>query len=84
MGKDPVAVVISHITHARTVKVDYCRFSWKRLHGKHVVATGKEKTGNIPAFAVGRATWKVCSGKWERKNGDHPSICFREGYMESM
>jgi hypothetical protein len=49
----PVAVVISHITYARTVKVDYSRFSWGGLHGKHVVATGKGETGTIPAFAVG-------------------------------
>jgi hypothetical protein len=32
-----VAVVISHITYARTVKVDYFRFRWEGLHGKHVV-----------------------------------------------
>jgi hypothetical protein len=35
----PVAVVISHITYARTMKVDYCRFSWGGLHVKHAVAT---------------------------------------------
>jgi hypothetical protein len=56
-----VAVVISHITRAGAVKVDYCRFSWGGLHGKHVVATGKGKTGTITAFAVGRATWEVCT-----------------------
>jgi hypothetical protein len=33
----PVAVVISHITYAWTVKVDYSRCSWGGLHGKHVV-----------------------------------------------
>jgi hypothetical protein len=49
----PVAVVISHITYARTMKVDYSRFSWGGLHGKHVVATWKGKTGTIPAFAQG-------------------------------
>jgi hypothetical protein len=48
----PVAVVISHITYARTMKVDYSIFSWGGLHGKHVVATGKGKTGTIPAFAL--------------------------------
>jgi hypothetical protein len=48
----PVAVVISHITYARTVKVDYSRFSWGGLNGKHVVETWKGKTGAIPAFAV--------------------------------
>jgi hypothetical protein len=53
MGRHPVAVVISHITYARTVKVDYSRFSWGGLHGKHVVATWKRKAGTIPAFALG-------------------------------
>jgi hypothetical protein len=48
----PVAVVISHVTYARTMKVDYSRFSWGGLHGKHVVATGKGKTGTIPVFAA--------------------------------
>jgi hypothetical protein len=48
------------------------------------VCSGKEKTGTIPAFAEGRATWEACSGNWERKNGNHPSICCREGYMGSM
>jgi hypothetical protein len=38
------------------MKVDYSRFSWGGLHGKHVVATWIGKTGTIPAFAVGRAT----------------------------
>jgi hypothetical protein len=33
------------------MKVDYCRVSLGGLHGKHVVATGKGKTGTIPAFA---------------------------------
>jgi hypothetical protein len=49
----PVAVVNSHITYARTIKVDYCGFSWGWLHGKHVAETGKGKTGTIPAFALG-------------------------------
>jgi hypothetical protein len=49
----PVAVVISHITYARTVKVDYSRVSWGGLHGTHVVETGKGKTGTITAFALG-------------------------------
>jgi hypothetical protein len=53
MGRHPVAVVISHITYAWTIKVDYSRFSLGGLHGKHVVATGKGETGTIPAFAVG-------------------------------
>jgi hypothetical protein len=35
------------------MKVDYSRFSWGGLHGKHVVATGKRKTGTITPFAVG-------------------------------
>jgi hypothetical protein len=33
-----VAVVNLHITYARTMKVDYSRFSLGGLHGKHVVA----------------------------------------------
>jgi hypothetical protein len=53
MGTHPVIVVNLHITYARTMKVDYSRFSW------------------------GRATWEVCSGNLERKNGNHPSICSR-------
>jgi hypothetical protein len=53
MGRHSVAVVISHITYARTMKADYSRFSWGGLHGKHVVATWKVKTGTIPAFALG-------------------------------
>jgi hypothetical protein len=35
------------------MKVDYCRFSLGGLHGKHVVATWKGKTGTITAFALG-------------------------------
>jgi hypothetical protein len=53
MDRQPVAVVISHITYARTMKVDYSRFSWGGLHGKLVVATGNGKTGTIPEFALG-------------------------------
>jgi hypothetical protein len=50
MGRHPVAVVISHITYARIMKVDFSRFSWGWLHGKHVVATGKGKNGNHPSI----------------------------------
>jgi hypothetical protein len=53
MGRHPVAVVNLHITYAWTTKVDYSRFSWGGLHEKHVVATGKGKTGTIPVFALG-------------------------------
>jgi hypothetical protein len=53
MGRHPVEVVISHITYARTMKIDYSRFSWGGPHGKHVVATWKGKTGTIPEFALG-------------------------------
>jgi hypothetical protein len=53
MGRHPVAVVILHITYARTMKVDYSIVRWGGLHGKHVVATLKGKTGTIPAFALG-------------------------------
>jgi hypothetical protein len=45
MGRHPVAVVILHITYARTMKVDYSRFSWGGLHGKHIVAAWKGKSG---------------------------------------
>jgi hypothetical protein len=41
MGRHAVAVVNFHITYARTMKVDYSRFSWGGLHGKHVVANDK-------------------------------------------
>jgi hypothetical protein len=59
MGKHPVAVVISHITYAQTMKVDYSRFGWGGLRGKHVVATWKGKMGTISAFALGpRKTMK--------------------------
>jgi hypothetical protein len=34
------------------MKVDYSRFSCGGLHGKHVVAIWKGKTGTIPAFAI--------------------------------
>jgi hypothetical protein len=77
----PVAVVIYHIAYGQTVKVDCCRFGWGGLHGKDVVGTGKGKMGTIPAFCVGRAAWEGCTGNWERKNRNHPSICSREGYM---
>jgi hypothetical protein len=53
MGRHPVAVVILHITYARTMKVDYSRFSWGGLHGKIEVATWKRKTGTPPTFALG-------------------------------
>jgi hypothetical protein len=53
MGRHPVSVVISHVAYARTMKVDYSRFSWGGLHGKRVVETWKGKTGTIPAFALG-------------------------------
>jgi hypothetical protein len=53
MGRHPVAVVILHITYAWTMKVDYSRFSWGGLHGKHVVATWKRKTGTIPTIVLG-------------------------------
>jgi hypothetical protein len=63
-----VAVVISHIIYARTMKVDYSRFSWGGLHGKQVVATGKGKTGTIPAFALGHRKTKksLCQDGWSQ------------------
>jgi hypothetical protein len=48
MGRHPVAVVNLHITYARTMMVDYSRFSWGGLHGKHVLATWKY--GNHPSI----------------------------------
>jgi hypothetical protein len=53
MVRHHVAVVMSHITYARTIKVDSSRFGWGELRGNHVVATGKGKTETIPAFALG-------------------------------
>jgi hypothetical protein len=53
MGRQPVAVVNLFFTYAWTMKVDYSRFSSGGLHGKHVVATWKTKTGTTPAFALG-------------------------------
>jgi hypothetical protein len=52
MGRHPGVVVNLHITYARTMKVDYFRFNWGGLHGKHVVATWKGKTGTIPAYFI--------------------------------
>jgi hypothetical protein len=37
----PVTVVNLHITYARTMKVDYSRFIWGGLHGKHAVMCHK-------------------------------------------
>jgi hypothetical protein len=53
VGRQPVAVVNLHITYVRTMKVNYSRFSWGGLCGKHVVATWKGKAGTILAFALG-------------------------------
>jgi hypothetical protein len=53
------------------MKVDYPKFSLGGLHGKHVVATWRGKTGTIPEFAVGpRETKKnLCrDGKNQTKN----------------
>jgi hypothetical protein len=61
MGRHPVAVVISHITFARMLKVDYFTFSLGGLHRKHVVATWEGKTGTISKFSLGpRKTKKPC------------------------
>jgi hypothetical protein len=68
MGTHPVTVVISHITYARNMKVDYPRFSWGGLHGKHVVATWKGKTLTIPAFALGPRKSKKILCRDGRKN----------------
>jgi hypothetical protein len=52
MDRHPVAVVISHTTYERTMKVDYSRFSWGGLNGKHVVATRKGQMVTILTFAL--------------------------------
>jgi hypothetical protein len=59
MGRHPVAVVILRVVYARTMKVDYSRFSWGGLHGKHVVATWKGKMETIPTFALGPRKTKI-------------------------
>jgi hypothetical protein len=54
MGRHPVAVVILHITYARTMKVDYSRFSWWRATWEACSGNLEKKiTGTIPAFALG-------------------------------
>jgi hypothetical protein len=54
MGRHPVAVVILHITSARTMKVDYSRISWGRATWKACSSNLEKKiTGIIPAFALG-------------------------------
>jgi hypothetical protein len=45
MGRHRVEVVNLYVTYARTMKVGYSKFSLGGLHGKHVVETGKRKTG---------------------------------------
>jgi hypothetical protein len=42
MCRHPVAVVISHITYAQTMKFDHSRFSWGGLHGKHPLAVSHQ------------------------------------------
>jgi hypothetical protein len=49
MGRHSVEVISLHITYARTVNVDYSRFSFWGLHGKHVV------TVLCPWSTVGRS-----------------------------
>jgi hypothetical protein len=61
MGRHSVAADNLHTTYARTMKVDYSRFSLGGLHGKHVVSTWKRKTGTIPAFALGPRKTKKTS-----------------------
>jgi hypothetical protein len=60
MGRHPVAVVILHITYARTMKVDYSRFSWGGLHGEHVVAI----PSNGPQYVI---FFKVEEDRRERR-----------------
>jgi hypothetical protein len=43
-----------------------------RLHGKHVVATWKRKTGTIPAFALGPRKTK------KNRCRDGSYLCFRD------
>jgi hypothetical protein len=66
MGRHPVVVVNLHITYARTIKVNYSRFSWGGLHGKHVAATWNRKTGTIPAFSLGPRKTKKSLCRYDR------------------
>jgi hypothetical protein len=53
MGRHPVAVVILHITYARTVKVDHSRFSQGRATCEACSGNLEKKTGTIPVFVLG-------------------------------
>jgi hypothetical protein len=53
MGRHPVAVVILHITYARTMTVDYSRFSNGRATWEACSDNLEKKiTGTIPVFAL--------------------------------
>jgi hypothetical protein len=62
MGRHPVAVVILHITYARTMKVDYCRFKLRRATWEACSGNLEKKiTGTTPAFTLRpRKTKKTC------------------------
>jgi hypothetical protein len=68
MGRHPVAVVILHITYARTMKVDYFRFSYERATWEACSGNLEKKTGTIRAFALGpRETKKnLCRDGWSQ------------------
>jgi hypothetical protein len=54
MGRHPVAVVILHITYARTMKVDCSRSSYGRATWEACSGNLENKiTGTTPAFALG-------------------------------
>jgi hypothetical protein len=46
MGRHPVAVVTLHITYARSMKVDYSRFSWGRATWEACSGNLERKNGN--------------------------------------
>jgi hypothetical protein len=50
MGRHPVAVVNLHTTYARTMKVDYSRFSWGRAKWEACGSNLERKNGNHPSI----------------------------------
>jgi hypothetical protein len=47
MGRRPVAMVILHITYARTMTVDYSRFSWGRTTWEACIGNLEKKITGI-------------------------------------
>jgi hypothetical protein len=73
MGRHPMAVVISHITYARTMKVDYSRFIWGGLRGKHVVTY---RTHNFIRILWAPWRWRSCSAETCKSKIDILNIWF--------